>query len=200
MTPKYKLIYFNTYGRAEPLRYIFAYAGQDYVYEIIEKENWPKLKPNTPYGQLPVLEVDGKPAAQTTAIARYLAKQFNIQGKDDWEILQADSLVEALADYRACAKRLYTEQNPEKIAEIKKERAKYLEKFDTILSSNPSGVLVGSEITWADLVFAAVLSGRQDDLEDRSTALTNLIDKINNIPNIKSWLQARSMWIRKIIK
>lgn len=46
MTPKYKLIYFNTYGRAEPLRYIFAYAGQDYVYEIIEKENWPKLKPS----------------------------------------------------------------------------------------------------------------------------------------------------------
>nr|UUB32730.1 glutathione S-transferase GSTs2 [Dendroctonus valens] len=192
MTPKYKLIYFNTYGRAEPLRYIFAYAGQDYVYEIIEKEDWPKLKPNTPYGQLPVLEVDGKPAAQTTAIARYLARQFNIQGKDDWEILQADSLVGALVDYRACAKRLYTEQNPEKIAEIKKEQTMYLEKFDTILSSNPSGFLVGSEITWADLVFAAVLSGRQDDLEGRSTALSTLVDKVNNIPNIKSWLKTRS--------
>nr|AEE61730.1 unknown [Dendroctonus ponderosae] len=192
MIPKYKLIYLNTYGRAEPLRYMFAYAGQDYVYEIIEKEDWPKLKPNTPYGQLPVLEVDGKPVAQTTAIARYLAKQFNIQGKDDWEILQADSLVEALVDYRACARRLYTEQNPEKIAEIKKEQTMYLEKFDTILSSNPSGFLVGSEITWADLVFAAVLSGRQDDSEARSAALLTLVDKINNIPNIKSWLKARS--------
>ena len=42
--PTYKLIYFNARGRAEHIRYIFAYAGVDYVDERIPKERWPELK------------------------------------------------------------------------------------------------------------------------------------------------------------
>lgn len=42
--PLYKLIYFNARGRAEHIRYIFAYAGIDYVDERILKECWPELK------------------------------------------------------------------------------------------------------------------------------------------------------------
>ena len=43
--PNYKLIYFNARGRAEHIRYIFAYAGVDYVDERISKDrNWPELK------------------------------------------------------------------------------------------------------------------------------------------------------------
>nr|XP_012142107.1 PREDICTED: uncharacterized protein LOC100881277 isoform X3 [Megachile rotundata] len=42
--PSYKLIYFNARGRAEHIRYIFAYAGIDYVDERISKERWPELK------------------------------------------------------------------------------------------------------------------------------------------------------------
>lgn len=42
--PTYKLIYFNARGRAEHIRYIFAYAGIDYIDERIPKERWPELK------------------------------------------------------------------------------------------------------------------------------------------------------------
>ena len=38
------------------------------------------LKPALPYGQLPVLEVDGVTICQSMAIARYLANEFGLAG------------------------------------------------------------------------------------------------------------------------
>lgn len=42
--PKYKLIYFNARGRAEHIRYIFAYVGIDYIDERISSDRWPEVK------------------------------------------------------------------------------------------------------------------------------------------------------------
>lgn len=39
------------------------------------------LKPSLPFGQLPVLEINGTRIAQSVAITRYLAKQYNLYGK-----------------------------------------------------------------------------------------------------------------------
>ncbi|KAI4470498.1 glutathione s-transferase [Holotrichia oblita] len=100
MTPHYKLIYFNARGRAEHIRFIFAYAGIEYEDERISREKWPELKKKTPFGLLPVLEIDGKPVAQSNAIARHLAKQYGLAGKTEWESLQCDVLVDALGDLK----------------------------------------------------------------------------------------------------
>lgn len=54
-----------------------------------------------PFGQAPVLEVDGKTAPQSIAIARYVAKQVKLAGKDDWEDLVIDSIVDTINDVRA---------------------------------------------------------------------------------------------------
>lgn len=76
----------------------------------------------TPFGQLPILEVDGKPIPQSIAIARFLAKRFGkflfvdklfrflwlncyfifisgFAGADDLEEAQIDALVDLLNDY-----------------------------------------------------------------------------------------------------
>lgn len=53
-----------------------------------------------PFGMLPVLEVDGKQVAQSNAIARYLAHQYDLTGKDEWDSLQCDVLVDTLGDLK----------------------------------------------------------------------------------------------------
>lgn len=55
-----------------------------------------------PYGMLPVLEIDGKPIAQSNAVARYLAREHNLTGKDEWESMLCDVLVDTLGDLKQC--------------------------------------------------------------------------------------------------
>ena len=73
---QYKLSYFNGKGLGEITRYIFALAGIEYEDHIILEEDWPKIKPTTPFGHVPVLEItDGSHVeyiAQSNTIARSL--------------------------------------------------------------------------------------------------------------------------------
>lgn len=54
----------------------------------------------TPFGQLPILEIDGKTYSQTLPICRYLAKQQNLSGKTDLDSLEIDAVAAALHDLR----------------------------------------------------------------------------------------------------
>lgn len=105
----YKLIYFPIRGAAEPSRQVLAVAGIKFEDERIPPEEWPnrkageslclKLLSGTPFGHLPVLEVDGKPLAQSCAIVRYLARQFGLAGKMPFEEALVDSLIDQFKDY-----------------------------------------------------------------------------------------------------
>lgn len=53
-----------------------------------------------PFGQVPVLEVDGKLVWQSVAICRYLATRYGLAGKDDWESLEIDVAVDTIHDMR----------------------------------------------------------------------------------------------------
>jgi len=54
----------------------------------------------TPFGKVPVLEIDGKQIHQSGAICRYLAKQFGLNGSNDWEALEIDAIVDTFTDFR----------------------------------------------------------------------------------------------------
>ncbi|KHJ90795.1 glutathione S-transferase protein [Oesophagostomum dentatum] len=72
----YKLTYFNGRGLGECARQIFALADQKYEDVRMTQETFPALKPKLPFGQVPLLEEDGKELAQSNAINRYLARKF----------------------------------------------------------------------------------------------------------------------------
>lgn len=54
----------------------------------------------TPYGLLPMLVADRRKVAQSTAICRYLAKQYDLAGKTDWANLHIDATVDTIHDIR----------------------------------------------------------------------------------------------------
>jgi len=104
--PQYKLIYFNLRGRAELARLIFHYAGQEFEDVRLEygddlpskSPEWTKIRSDMPFLQVPVLEVDGVALGQSHTIGRYLARKFNIAGRDDMEEAQADMYVDHVYD------------------------------------------------------------------------------------------------------
>jgi len=81
----YKLIYFDTYGRGEPIRLIFALVFVIYAEVRVKKEAWPHMTPTLPWGQLPVLEVGGETIGQSATIARFLARRFNLVGSNEFQ-------------------------------------------------------------------------------------------------------------------
>merc|ERR1719379_3376492 len=72
---KIKLTYFDIEGVAEQCRLAFLLAGIPFQDERIKFQEWKDLKPKTPYGKLPLLQIgdDIKPKTQSQAILRYAA-------------------------------------------------------------------------------------------------------------------------------
>eukprot|EP00070_Physeter_catodon_P040530 XP_028347424.1 hematopoietic prostaglandin D synthase isoform X3 [Physeter catodon] len=97
--PNYKLTYFNMRGRAEIIRYIFAYLDIKYEDHRIERSDWPEIKSTLPFGKVPILEVSGLNLHQSLAIARYLTKNTDLAGKTELQQCQVDAVVDTLDDF-----------------------------------------------------------------------------------------------------
>lgn len=51
-----------------------------------------------PFGQVPVLEVDGKVLTQSAAILRYIGKKFGLEADDEFDQALGDSLATSWID------------------------------------------------------------------------------------------------------
>lgn len=60
MAPKITLIYFDFKGRAEAVRLALHVGGVEFEDKRLSREEWGQLKPNTKFGQVPVIHVDGE--------------------------------------------------------------------------------------------------------------------------------------------
>jgi len=203
MAPHYKLTYFNSRGFAETSRFILAEAGVDYVDNRIDKEkDWPALKPKTPFNKVPILEIDGTTViSESRAIARYLAREHKLAGKNNLEAAQCDMLVDACYDFMSHLSGILTEKDEHKKTEIKTKFATEIvppafDNYTRILEKNGGGkgFIVGDSLTWADLGLAHVLWGLQlhhaPALEKRPL-LKAYMERILSRPNIKAWMSKR---------
>ncbi|KAJ8664901.1 hypothetical protein QAD02_006563 [Eretmocerus hayati] len=196
--PSYKLTYFPVKALGEPIRFLLSYANIDFVDDRFDKEDWPKIKPSTPYGQVPVLEVDGKKIHQSTAICRYIAKKCGLTGKDDWEALEIDATVDTVHDLRAKIAAHHYESDAkakaEKLKAAKELVPFYVQRLDEQAKKN-GGYLVGGKLSWADIVFVALLdylnfmSGH--DIIEKAANLKVIRDKVMSEPKIKAWVAKR---------
>lgn len=73
MIPSIKLTYVDKEGVAEPIRLALVLAGIDFEDIRVNCPDWKELKPKTPYGQLPIMEINdnGEYKAHSGAMLRY---------------------------------------------------------------------------------------------------------------------------------
>ncbi|CAO4374326.1 unnamed protein product [Caenorhabditis nigoni] len=201
--PTYKLSYFDVRALAEPARLIFALFDVPFEDHRVSVEEWNELKKKTPYGQLPVLEVDGVEIGQSMSITRFLARKFGIAGKSPEEEAIADSIVDQYRDFifsfRQFTSATFYGKDAEHINKVRKEvvepaRDLFLEIINKILNKSQSGYLVGNSLTWADIVVADNLTsllknGFVDFTKEKK--LGEFYNKIHSIPKIKEYVAKR---------
>ncbi|CAG9812050.1 unnamed protein product [Chironomus riparius] len=195
----YKLYYFNIRGLAEPIRYLLKYGGTEFEDVRIERENWPDLKDTMPMKQMPVLEVDGKKYFQSIAISRFLATNYGLAGKDAFESMEIDSVVDTFNDMRIKITQAFLAPEAEKEEAMKKVLEEsvplYLMKLNSLAEEN-GGYLACNRLTWAD-IYVAAMSGlitfisKGQDLFETYPAIKKVIENVEANENIKKWIAER---------
>jgi len=159
MPTDYKLTYFNGRGRAEIIRLVLTAAGVPFEDKRIEFSEMAALKPSLPFSQVPIFEFGDVKMCQSLAIARYLARKYNLAGDSELDQARADMIVDCIEDaLKPVGVFARQEQDPTRKAQLKKTYIEeqlpvFLDKLEALLVANNGGkgYFVGDKLTWADL-------------------------------------------------
>ncbi|PIO71455.1 glutathione S-transferase protein, partial [Teladorsagia circumcincta] len=164
-------------------------------------EEFPKHKEELPFGQVPVLEFDGKQLAQSHTIARYLARKFGLAGKSAWEEAIVDSIADAYKDYTREIRQFYMVLHGFEKGDLEavvkdvflpanQKLFGFLTKF---LKNNKSGYLVGDSLTWVDLLVADIATWfkKYPTLYDGFPEMKAHAEKVRSNPTLKKWISSR---------
>jgi len=99
---KPKLTYFDApVSRGEECRLALHLAGVDFVDNRIANADWPTVKPTTPYGSIPVLELPGAPPlAHSNAILALIGRRHGMHPTDDVEAARHEGMMCHVEDLR----------------------------------------------------------------------------------------------------
>ncbi|CAG7717678.1 unnamed protein product, partial [Allacma fusca] len=172
---EYTFTYFDARGIAESVRYILAYSGANWKENripVIAPGQSPipdEVKARLRFGQIPLLEFDGKRLVQSQAISRYLAKQFKLTGKDEFEAAQCDEIVDAVKDAQQIFRAPYLEKDEVKKAEALKYTFTY---YDARGLGEPARLILAyGGANWKDNRVALITPAESPIPEDIKTRL-----------------------------
>lgn len=195
-----KLGYWDIRGLAQPIRYLLAYKEVDFEDKLyscgpppdFERAAWLDEKqtlgldfPNLPY----LIDGDVK-LTQSTAIIRYLARKYDLDGKTCEEKRRADVIEQQLSDVKRTWVMLC--YNP-KFAE---QRDAYEATLPATLKSLSSFLgdrqyFAGDRLTYVDFLAYEFLA-QQLIFSKKSFAdfknLTDFVDRIEALPTLKAYL------------
>jgi glutathione S-transferase len=199
-----KLYYFNLRARAELIRLIFAATGRSWNDIRIDVAQWPEYKPKMLLGQVPVLELpDGTQIPQSLSIARYVARETGLAGKDNLESAKIDAVVDTQRDMNDVfhTKVLFEKDENKKAQELDKFLAgdlfKYVEQLMNLKKaySIDTKYFVGNKLSWADLfVYQSIdrVIRAAPQMKDKlDVHFKDTFETVNGNPNIKKYLDER---------
>jgi glutathione S-transferase len=97
-----KLTYFDApVSRGEECRLALHLAGVDFEDVRIKPPDWAALKPTTPFGNMPFLELPGKPPlGQSNAILVYVGRTHGLHPTDAFEAARHEAMMSHVEDLR----------------------------------------------------------------------------------------------------
>lgn len=100
---KPKLTYFDApVSRGEECRLALYLAGVEFEDNRLTRDQWAALKPTTPFGGLPTLELPGKPVlGQSNAILAFIGRGHGLHPSDSFEAARHEAMMCHVEDLRA---------------------------------------------------------------------------------------------------
>jgi prostaglandin-H2 D-isomerase / glutathione transferase len=198
---KPKLTYFDfPASRGEECRLALHVAGVDFTDNRLGREAWTELKPNTPFGSLPILEIEGQPPlAQSNAILGLIGRRHGLHPEDLFEAARHEALMCHVEDLRAHVSPVLRITDPaEKTTAREALASGYLQSWGgytekQLRSDGP--FVAGSKLNVADLkLYLAVrwfASGGVDHVPATVFAgfpkLTRVFEAVRDDARVKAW-------------
>eukprot|EP00271_Cylindrocystis_brebissonii_P016711 TRINITY_DN4099_c0_g1_i1.p1 TRINITY_DN4099_c0_g1~~TRINITY_DN4099_c0_g1_i1.p1 ORF type:complete len:208 (-),score=45.31 TRINITY_DN4099_c0_g1_i1:792-1415(-) len=203
--PSLKLTYFDTSGRAEPIRLALLLGDIPFEDVRISRPEWLEQKEKAPLGQVPILEVNGKIFPQSNALLRYAGKLAGLAPEDPVQQLAIDVYMDTLDEATGAMVLAIRETDEEKKKAILGKV--FSETFPHLLggmcamikeSQAEPGFAVGSSVSIFDLrIFTTVdtfRSGRwglPTNALDPFPALIAIHDKVASNPKVAEYYASK---------
>jgi len=105
---RFKLTYFDIDGgRGESIRLALFIGGLEFEDIRLTGPEFREAKQSFRFQALPVLEIDGQPITQSTALVRYVGKLVGLYPADDLQALYCDEAMDAVEDLSHAIGRTY---------------------------------------------------------------------------------------------
>jgi len=205
--PTLKLTSFDMKGLAESIRLAFYIGDIPFEDNRIKFDTWKDLKSTVPFGQLPVLEINGDIVTQSSALLHYAGTMAKIYpAGDPMQALKVDEIVGMVGDLRwKIAGSIHEEDEARKTALRKKLAediiptwAANVEKHLTSRGLNE--FMAGKSLTIADLEFmntlvwvqSGILDGIPTDIFAKYPTIMKIHQNICNDAKIKAYYASRA--------
>ncbi|CAM9191321.1 unnamed protein product [Scytosiphon promiscuus] len=192
-------------GLAEPVRWALAQSGIEWEDKRINHDDWPALKPTTPYGKLPLLEVDGVVIPQSFAQLRYVGKIGGLYPNDPIEAAVCDAAADAVVDINGPMRGALYEQDPERKAQMCKDLAEniiptWLANLEKVLESAGGKYFACEQLSIGDIAVVARLNwiktgsfeGIPPSVVDDFPLLSSLMERVMAEPRIAEYMGLKS--------
>lgn len=200
MAPPLKITYFNFKGRAEPIRLALVIGGIEFEDNRVNAEEFQAIKLSLPYGQLPVMEVDGELMAQGLGLLTYAGKLSGLLPEDPIKALRVHEILGAGEDLTNALRPSFFEQDEAKRLEMRKALSEgTLPRWFGMIEKRITGwgtqYAAADELTIADLslyvqlgsIKDGVLEGVPAEIMNSFPKISEIIEKVGDHPKVKEW-------------
>mmetsp|Transcript_52175 Transcript_52175/g.59607 ORF Transcript_52175/g.59607 Transcript_52175/m.59607 type:complete len:215 (+) Transcript_52175:79-723(+) len=190
--------YFDLNGRADPIRFLLYHAKVEFEDKRYSFEQFPTVKGSLglPFGQLPMVEFEGKKLTQTAAIMSFFGAKYGYTVSEADDVYLSNWYKEATGDLMLpyYAKILFNKDEEDKKKELEKFMSELLPKYLALFEekfnetgAKEKGYLVKDKITLIDFVMIPihekVINGPLKDL-------TRPVYEAK-APNFLAWVEAK---------